>query len=78
MNARLSRPFDRIICLGLILLAVANTVTFILTRHTSLSEHVVDPFTGFLQGAAIGTLLLGIYRQARSGRRDHRCAASTR
>lgn len=65
---RVRRPLNRTACLGFILLAVANTVTFVLTRHTSLSEHVVDPLAGFVQGVAITTLLLGVYRQARSGR----------
>ena len=58
-------------CLGFIFLAVANIVTYILTRHTSLSEQIVDPLAGFLQGVAIATLLLGIYRQTASG--GNRC-----
>lgn len=52
----------RVTSLGLILLVVANVTTYILTRHTSLSEQVVDPAAGFLFGAAIGALLLGIYK----------------
>jgi hypothetical protein len=58
-------PLDRITRLGFVFLAVANIATFILTRHTSLSEHVVDPLAGFLHGVAIATLLLGLYRQTR-------------
>ena len=48
--------------LGLILLAVANVTTYILTRHSNLSDQVVDPVAGLLFGAAIGALLLGIYK----------------
>ena len=61
-----SGQLNRLASLGLIFLAVANIVTFLLTRHTSLSEHVVDPLVGFVQGVAITTLLLGIYRQRRT------------
>ena len=73
MKANRPRPLNRIACLGCVFLAVANIVTFILTRHTSLSEHVVDPLAGFLQGVAIATLLLGIYRQTRSANGGSRC-----
>ena len=73
MKANRPRPLNRIACLGLVFLAVANIVTFILTRHTSLSEHVVDPLAGFLQGVAIATLLLGVYRQTRTTNRGTRC-----
>ena len=66
-------PAQRIVCLGFLFLAVANIVTFILTRHTSLSEHVVDPLVGFLQGTAITTLLVGVYRRTRSGNHGNRC-----
>ena len=64
MKAR--RPLDRIARLGLLFLAVANVTTFMVMRHTALSEHVVDPLVGFLHGVAITTLLLGVYRQTRS------------
>ena len=59
------RRLGRLAWLGFVFLAVANIMTFILTRHTSLSEHVVDPLAGFLHGVAIATLLLGLYRQTR-------------
>ena len=52
----------RVTSLGLILLVVSNVTTYILTRHTSLSEQVVDPAVGFLFGAAIAALLIGIYK----------------
>ena len=58
----LKRSPHRITSLGLILLVVANVTTYILTRHTTVSEQVVDPAVGFLFGAAIGALLLGIYK----------------
>ena len=73
MKANRPRQLNRTACLGLVFLAVANIVTFILTRHTSLSEHVVDPLAGFLQGVAIATLLLGVYRQTRTATGDNRC-----
>jgi hypothetical protein len=68
------RPLNRIVYVGLIFLAVANVVTYILTRHTSLSEHVVDPLAGFVQGVAIATLLLGVYRQTRRTTGGTSCA----
>ena len=74
MKARRPGPLNRIACLGLLFLAVANVVTFVLTRHTSLSDHVVDPIAGLLQGVAIATLLLGLYRQTRTTRRRTWCA----
>jgi hypothetical protein len=74
MKARRPGPLDRIACLGLVFLAVANVVTFVLTRHTSLSEDVVDPLAGLLQGVAIATLLLSLYRQARTTGSDTWCA----
>lgn len=52
--------------LGLILLAVANVVGYLLRRHSSLPEHVADPVAGLMMGAAIAVLLLGIYKQGRS------------
>jgi hypothetical protein len=73
VNALRPRRLDRIACLGFVFLAVANIVTFILTRHTSLSEHVVDPLIGFLHGVAIATLLLGVYRQTRTAAKGKQC-----
>ncbi len=57
------RRVNDIARLGLILLAVANVIGYLLTRHSSLSEHVSDPIAGFMMGAAIAVLLLGIYKQ---------------
>ena len=59
------RP-HRITSLGLLLLVFANITTYLLTRHSNFSEHVVDPVAGFMMGAAIAVLLLGIYKQGRS------------
>ena len=69
-----TRPLNRIACLGFAFLAVANIVTFVLTRHTSLPEHVVDPIAGFVQGVAITTLLIGVYRQGRFAGHGGGCA----
>ena len=57
------RGLNDVTRLGLILLAVANLIGYLLTRHSNLSEHVSDPIAGFLMGAAIAVLLLGIYKQ---------------
>ena len=54
--------------LGLILLAVANLIGYLLTRHSSVSEQVSDPIAGFMMGTAIAVLLLGIHLQRRSPR----------
>ena len=75
MNTHHHRPFNRLTIFGLIALAVANTAQYVLTRHTTYSEHVVDPVSGFLFGVAIAATLLGIARQSRQLRgRDSRCA----
>ena len=54
---------NRIMSFGLILLAVANLIGYLLRRHSNLSEHVSDPIAGALMGAAIAVLLLGLYKQ---------------
>ena len=65
------RSLHRVSIAGLILLVIANVASYILSRHTTLSEHTVDPVTGFLQGLAIGVLLLGVIMQSRPGWRAH-------
>jgi hypothetical protein len=61
-----NRPSNHITRLGLILLAVANLFTYLLTRHSRVPEYVADPAAGFMMGAAITVLILGIYKQGRS------------
>ena len=63
-----SRPrFNFTLCLGFIALAVANIGKFVLERHTSLPEGPRDGIAGFLMGAAIALMLLGIWRMKREG-----------
>ena len=61
------QPFNATLCLGYLALAVANIGKFILERHTSMPEGPRDGLSGFLMGAAIALLLLGIWRMGRSG-----------
>ena len=61
-----TRPPQHLTRLGLLLLAIANVTVYVLTRHSGLSEGVLDPLSGVLLGAAITVLLLGIYRGGRS------------
>jgi hypothetical protein len=57
------RRVNDITRLGLILLAVANLLGYLLMRHSGVSEHVSDPIAGCMMGAAVAVLLLGIYKQ---------------
>jgi hypothetical protein len=50
---------------GLILLAVANTGSYLLRRSGNYSESVVDGVSGLLMGIAIAVTLLGIYASGR-------------
>jgi uncharacterized membrane protein (DUF4010 family) len=50
---------------GLILLAVANTGSYLLRRSGNYSESVVDGVSGLLMGIAIAVMLLGIYASGR-------------
>lgn len=75
MKFERSGRFNRITAGGVIALAVANIASFLLQRHTSLSEHVTDPVIGFLYGVAIMTTLLGVWRQGRE-LRGQRCVRS--
>jgi len=69
MDTRRFRPFSRLTMLGLVLMVVANTVRFILERHTTLGEQITDPVVGFFYGVGIATLILGVWRQGRGTRR---------
>jgi hypothetical protein len=60
------RPFHPVTTVGLFLLVIANVGGYVLSRHTTLSEHTVDPLSGLLHGLAIGVLLLGIIKQSRA------------
>ena len=74
MNTHRHRPFHPLTLFGLFALALAQTVQYILRRHTTYSEHVVDPISGFLFGVAIATTLLGVLKQSRQLRgREDRC-----
>jgi zinc transporter ZupT len=61
-----ARPLHPLTMFGLLALVIANVASYIIQRHTSLSEHVADPLMGFLHGVAIGALLLGIWLQSRA------------
>ena len=67
MHLHNRKPFNRLISLGLILLAIANISKWLLERHTSMPEGPRDGFSGLLFGMAIGCTLLGIWRMRRSG-----------
>ncbi|MES2179683.1 MAG: hypothetical protein V4550_17625 [Gemmatimonadota bacterium] len=56
---------DRMITLGLILLAVAGVGSYIIQKKLQLPESVADPATGFLYGVAIAVTVLGIRGRAR-------------
>ena len=61
-----SRTSQRLTTLGLILLACANVIGYLLTRHSNVSEEVADPVSGLLLGIAIAVLLFGLFKQRRS------------
>jgi hypothetical protein len=69
------RPLNLTLCLGLLLLAVANVTKFLLERHSSIAEGPRDGMSGFLFGVAIATLMLGIWRAGRGADKPH-CASS--
>jgi len=56
---------NRILQLGIIALAVANILSYVLQRKSGLPESIVDPLTGFVYGVAITTALLGVYLRGR-------------
>jgi len=57
---------NRVLQLGIIALAIANILSYVLQRKSGLPESVVDPVTGFVHGVAIATTLLGVYLRGRS------------
>jgi hypothetical protein len=59
------RTPNRVLQLGMIALAVANILNYMLQRKSGLPESIVDPVAGFFFGVAIATTLLGIYLRAR-------------
>lgn len=67
MKTHRFRPLNRLSMLGLLFMVIANTVRMTLEHHTTLGEQITDPLGGFLYGAGIGALLLGLWRQGRGG-----------
>jgi len=65
------RPLSVTLCLGLLFLALANIIKFVLERQTSMPAGPRDGLSGFLFGIAIATLLLGIWRMRGEGSADH-------
>jgi hypothetical protein len=53
--------------LGLVFLILASLSNWFLKPGARLSDQWTDGVTGFLYGAAIGFLLLGIWRSSRRG-----------
>ena len=64
-----SRPFNRTMFVGIALMALANVARWFLERHTGLPEDPRDAVIGVGYGLAIGTLILGLWRQTRGRRR---------
>ena len=56
----------RVLQVGIIALAIANILSYVLQRKSGLPESIVDPLTGFVYGVAIATALLGVYLRGRS------------
>jgi len=59
------QSFNRILCLGLMFMAVANIAKFVLERHTSMAEGPRDGLAGLLFGLAFGCMMVGLWRQRR-------------
>ena len=57
------QPFNRILCLGLMFMAIANLAKFLLERHTSMAEGPRDGLAGLLFGIALGCVMFGLWRQ---------------
>ena len=66
MHLHNRKPFNRLISLGLVLLAIANISKWMLERHTEMPEGPRDGLSGLLFGIAIGCTLLGIWRTRHS------------
>jgi hypothetical protein len=56
------RKPERILAIGMILMVVAIVAQRYLQHHAGLSEDTADFASGLLQGIALGTLLLGVWR----------------
>lgn len=69
MRIHQRRP-NKLLAAGLMALAVANTLGYLLRRTPALSESVTDPVSGFLYGVAIALVLIGIRRQVRANDGD--------
>jgi hypothetical protein len=70
----LNREPKKVISLGMMFFAIANVGGYLLMKHSNLSENAVDAGKGFLLGAAIATMLLGVWmrgRQMRSEKTGH-------
>ena len=67
MKLQRRQPFNRTLCIGLMLLLVANFVRWLLEHHSSMPEDPRDGIFGLLFGLAIGCMLLGIWRMRHSG-----------
>lgn len=61
-----NRHPNRVLSLGIMALAVANVLSYLLQRKSHLPESIVDPVTGFIYGVAIATALLGVYVRGRA------------
>ena len=57
------QPFNRLLALGLMFIAIANIARFMLERHTSMPDGPRDGLAGLLFGIALGCVMLGLWRQ---------------
>lgn len=57
---------NKLLCIGLWFLVVANLFPWIARHFTFLSEDLVDGLHGFFLGLAIATLLLSVVRSRKS------------
>ena len=67
MNLQRRQPFNRTLCIGLMLMPIANVVRMLLERHSSMPEGARDGVFGLLYGLAIGCMLLGLWRMRHPG-----------
>jgi hypothetical protein len=61
------RP-QAVVTLGLIALAVANIASYLVQRKLDVAQETADGVSGLLMGAAITTLLIGIWMRSRDPR----------
>ena len=62
MNLR-NRHFNRLLALGMMLIAVAGISRFSLQHHPLFSADLSDAIVGLLYGLAFGCIFLGFRRQ---------------